>query len=321
MNITHNIPITVLMPAFNAEKYIADAIHSVLNQSFPDFELLIVNDGSTDATKAIIESFNDERILLLNQENGGVAKALNTGLLKARGKYIARFDADDICYADRLMQQYAFMEDNPDYVLTGSDVDYITEDAAFIFHHHCFAYTHQDILKKIHFYCHFIHAWVMNRKKAVLEIGGYNTMAHNFEDYFLWNQLINKGKVNNLPQSLIKVRLNPASVTIDEKWRGRRFRKLKKDIIIHASVTQQQERELLSIIEQQSHHRFKTGAYYALIAKKYLVNNYQPLLARQNFKLAMRSNPYKLESYYLYPLTFLSKRILNFLHSFSPNRL
>lgn len=321
MNENAVIPITVLMPAFNAEKYIGAAIASVLRQSFTDFELLIVNDGSTDGTESVIRSFNDERIVLIGRANGGVAAALNTGLEKARGEFIARFDADDICYSDRLMQQYQFLQSHPDYVLTGSDVDYITEQGEFLFHHHCFAYTHHDITEKLHFYCPFIHAAVMYRKKPVMELGGYNLMAHNFEDYLLWTQLIGKGKVNNLPQSLIKVRLNPASVTIDEKWRGRRFRKLKKDIIIHSRVTVEQEQELLHIIRNQDSHHFKTGAYYALVAKKYLVNNYQPLLARENIRLAMRTNPYKLESYLLYPLTFFSRRLITFLHSFSPNRL
>lgn len=316
-----NIPVTVLMPAYNAASYIGAAIQSVLNQSFEDFELLVVNDGSTDETAAIVRSFKDERVVLLNQENGGVAKALNTGLHKARGKYIARFDADDICYADRLMQQFQFMENNTDHVLTGSDVDYITEQGVFLFHHHCFAYTHNDIEKKMHFYCPFIHASVMYRKDIVLELGGYNPMAHNFEDYLLWTQLIRKGKVNNLPQSLIMVRLNPGSVTIDEKWRGRRFRQLKKQIIIHSGVSPMQEKELLDIIHRQNSNWFKTGAYYALVGKKYLVNNYQPMLARENLRLAIQTNPYKLELYLLYPLTFFSKRVINFLHSFSPNRL
>src|ERR1700754_2088364 len=90
--------ITVLMPAYNAGKYIGEAIESVLEQTFTDFELLIVNDGSTDNTAAIIQSFTDPRIVLIQQPNLGVAAALNNGLKHARAEYIARFDADDICY-------------------------------------------------------------------------------------------------------------------------------------------------------------------------------------------------------------------------------
>jgi glycosyltransferase involved in cell wall biosynthesis len=94
----HNPAITVLMPAYNAGKYIHEAISSVLAQSFTNFELLIVNDGSTDDTLAVISSFNDARIRVINQTNKGVAAALNNGLQHAQAPYIARFDADDICY-------------------------------------------------------------------------------------------------------------------------------------------------------------------------------------------------------------------------------
>src|SRR5471030_2083098 len=101
-----NPTITVLMPAYNAEKYIGAAIASVLAQTYTDFELVIVNDGSTDGTQAVINTFDDERIITINQPNSGVAVALNTGLKYARGTYIARFDADDVCYPHRLEKQF-----------------------------------------------------------------------------------------------------------------------------------------------------------------------------------------------------------------------
>src|ERR1700749_3368895 len=94
--------ITVLLPAYNAEKYIAKAICSVLAQTFTDFELLIINDGSTDDTEKIIRSFDDSRIVVINQENKGVSAGLNVGLAHARAPYVARFDADDICMPNRL---------------------------------------------------------------------------------------------------------------------------------------------------------------------------------------------------------------------------
>src|SRR5690348_7082970 len=116
-----NSRVTVLMPVYNSEKYIWAAIHSVINQTWNDFELLIVNDGSTDGTQEIIKSFADDRIVLINQENGGVAKALNKGLMHAKGDYIARFDADDICFPDRLEEQVNFLDKHEDYVVVGSD--------------------------------------------------------------------------------------------------------------------------------------------------------------------------------------------------------
>src|SRR5688500_20256063 len=94
--------LTVLMPAYNAADFIREAIDSVLNQTFLDFELLIINDGSTDQTKEIIESYSDNRICLVSQENKGIAKALNIGLLVSQGELLDHFSTDDICLPRRL---------------------------------------------------------------------------------------------------------------------------------------------------------------------------------------------------------------------------
>ena len=309
------------MPAYNAEKYISAAVRSVLDQTFTEFELIIVNDGSTDGTENMVRSFSDERIILINQNNAGISAALNTGLQKARGKYIARFDADDICYHNRLAVQYTFMEANPEYVLVGSEVDYITEQGDFIYHYKCFSYTNEEVAEKLYFYCPFIHSSVMYKKDEVLQAGGYNAWAHTFEDYFLWIHLVQKGKTANLPQSLIKVRLNPDSITIDEKWRGQRFRTLKRNIIKCGAVTQKEGDELMGIIQKQNIQRIKQGAYDALCAKKFLTDNYQPKTARRYAAKAIRVNPFRLDNYALLLVCYLPKNIIQWLHRQSPNRL
>ena len=125
--------ISVLMSAFNAEKYIGETIDSVLGQSFIDFEFIIINDGSTDQTEVIIKKYNDERIRYFYQENSGLSKALNFGLKISEGDYIARIDADDLCYRNRLEIQLEFMENNPDYVVCGSYTDVIDENGKFIY--------------------------------------------------------------------------------------------------------------------------------------------------------------------------------------------
>src|SRR3954451_15211482 len=123
-----NIKVTVLIPVYNGEKYIWAAIHSLLNQTFEDFEILIINDGSTDKTPDIIRSFKDDRIVVINQQNGGIAKALNKGLIHAKGQYVARFDADDVCTAYRLAEQVKFLDENREYAVVGSDAEYIIEN-------------------------------------------------------------------------------------------------------------------------------------------------------------------------------------------------
>jgi glycosyltransferase involved in cell wall biosynthesis len=309
------------MPAYNAGKYIAEAIASVLGQTFGDFELLIVNDGSTDDTLNIIHSFDDKRIRLVSQPNRGVAAALNAGLKHAKAEYIVRFDADDICMPQRLQQQYDFLTAHPGYILVGSDVDYITENNDFLFHFKCLAHTHQEILDKLYFYCPFVHPSVMYRKDVVMAVGGYPDAAHNFEDYMLWVAIAGKGKFHNLAEPLIKYRLNPQSVTIDERWRGSRFRLLKRKAVINGVISDEEGNELLEIIKRQDVKRIKEGSYHALCGKKLLADNYQPRKARKHVKQAIRLHPLRVDNYLLYLVSFLPGRMILWLHAMSPNRL
>ncbi|WP_448701617.1 glycosyltransferase [Mucilaginibacter sp. AW1-3] len=316
-----NPMITVLMPAYNAERYIAEAIASVLQQTYADFELIIVNDGSTDGTRNIIRTFKDPRIKLIDQPNMGVAAALNTGLEHATAPYIARFDADDICYPERLEKQLHFLQHNPEYILVGSDAEYIIENGDFLFNFQCIAHTHDEIMAKLYFYCPFIHPTVMYKKESVRNAGGYPNHAHNFEDYLLWTNIARIGKLYNMPQPLIKYRLNPTSVTIDERWRGKRFREIKRTAITRGSITPVEGDELLAIIKAQDVWKIKQGSYHALCGKKFLANNYEPEKARKHVRKAIKIYPFRFDNYLLYTVSYLPERLIAWLHKLSPNRL
>jgi len=315
------VKVTVLMPAYNAGKYIAEAIESVLQQSFKDFQLLIINDGSTDNTEEIISSFIDERIVLINQSHKGIAVALNKGLSKAHSIYIARFDADDICFPQRLQQQVSFLDNHAGYIIVGGEAEYISEDGQHLFDFKSIGHTHQEIIQKIYSYCPFIHSSVMYRKEAVIIAGSYSEHAHNFEDYFLWIQLLRHGKFYNLPQQLIKVRFNPASVTIDERWRGRIFRKMKREIITKGHITEQEGSHLSNIIKNQDLRNIKEGSYYALCGKKFLLDNHQPKKARPLFSKAISSYPYRCDNYLFYLLSFFPPVLINWLYQFKSKNL
>ncbi|HTD93731.1 MAG TPA: glycosyltransferase [Chitinophagaceae bacterium] len=302
--------ISVLMTAYNAEQFIAEAIRSVLAQTFSDFEFIIINDGSTDRTLAIIQSFTDPRIRCLTQENLGIAAALNYGLAEAKGEYIARFDADDICYPHRLETQYGFLRNSPDHVIVGSSVDYIDQDGEFVFTFSPPAFTNQEIQEVKLRTCPFIHSGVLYNKDVVKRKGGYNHHAHSFEDHLLWLSILGEGKAINLPQSLIKVRLNPGSMTIDERWRPRQFHRIKNKALRTQSISAWDGQQLLKIIGAQNVIRIKEGAYYSLLAKKFLWNNYQPQKARKNLKMAMGRNRLHWKSYCFYLISFLPQPVL-----------
>jgi glycosyltransferase involved in cell wall biosynthesis len=313
--------ITVLMPAYNAENYIAEAISSVLKQSFTPFELLIVNDGSTDRTVKIIQSFKDPRIVLIQQENKGISAALNSGLKHARAPYIARFDADDICYPDRLKVQYDFMTAHPDYQIIGSAADYIDAEGNYIFTQHPAAHLNEELQDLKYNICPFIHSSVFYRKEVITAKGGYNEHAYTYEDHFLWVNILNSTKACNLSQPLLRVRLNPESITIDEKWRTRKFRDIKYESLKSRTITEADGIELKRIARKQYLVKIKQGSYHALCGKKFLVNNYQPAMARKNVIKAIGLHPLRLDNYLLYTISYLPRNIINWLYKSALNNI
>jgi len=302
--------LSILMPAYNVANFIGEAISSVLSQSLREFEFVIVNDGSTDSTEEIIRSFNDDRIVLINQENKGIAVALNKGLEMAQANYVVRFDADDICYPHRLVKQYQFMEENPDYMVAGSSADYIDQSGGYVFTSYPNAYTDPEIKAVLKKTCPFIHSSVIYRKAAIIKHGGYNQHAHSFEDHLLWQTVLAEGKGINFHEPLIQVRLNPESITIDEQWRPKAFHVIKNSVIEANEITAEQGEQLLRIIHSQNNRQLKQSAYHSLLAKKFLWNNYQPQKARQNLDKVIAQNRLHWKSYCFYALSFLPKPVL-----------
>jgi glycosyltransferase involved in cell wall biosynthesis len=287
----NNLKISVLMAAYNAEAFIEEAIASVLAQSFNEFELIIVNDGSSDNTASIVRSFKDERIIVLDQPNRGIAAALNNGLQHARAGWIARFDADDVCYPERLQVQFDFISKNPDHIIIGAAADYIDMDGRYIFTHHPPAYSTAGIRHIRYKQCPFIHSSVLYNKQVVMNAGGYDLNAHGFEDHFLWLKILDQGKSANLRQSLMQVRLNPQSFTIDERWTTRRFRSVKQQVLRAEKISEAEGAVLAEALEMQKIDKVKNGAYYALLGKKYLWNNHKPAEARENLNRSWKAQP------------------------------
>ena len=298
------------MPAYNAANYIGEAIGSVLNQTFTDFELLIINDGSTDDTELVIRSFRDERIRLVNQPNQGIAAALNKGLELATSDLIVRFDADDICYPHRLATQFHFMKEHPACVIAGSSADYITETGDYVFTSHPPAFSNSDIQSAAKRICPFIHSSVIYRKAIIQQLGGYNEQAHSFEDHMLWQSVLQQGEAINFRKPLIQVRLNAASITIDEQWRPKHFHQIKKKVLVEKKISPEQGRQLLNILQAQDHQELKESAYHSLLAKKFLWNNHQPQKARFHLQKVLARNPLHWKSYFFYALSFLPQAFL-----------
>ena len=204
------------MPVHNGEKYLQEAIESILGQTEQDFEFIIVNDGSTDLTKSILVEVEkrEKRIIVLNTEiNQGLTIALNLGLARAKGKYIARMDADDLAFPDRFSKQFQYLETHPDFVVVGSRVLLIDPQGLPI----CpFSQktTHEEIdLEHLAGNGGAIcHPSTMIRKRALTSIGGYRPEMKDASDLDLFLRLAEVGKIGNLSETLLKWRMHFDSV-------------------------------------------------------------------------------------------------------------
>lgn len=207
--------ISVLMPAYNAEKYIAVAIESILNQTFTNFEFIIIDDCSSDKTWGIIKEYSqkDFRIIpLKNDKNVKISKTLNIGIEAARAKYIARMDADDYSYPERLEKQFNYMENNPDIVISGGNIE-ICDENLFFLNVRKYNYNDQDIRKKIFMYSPFCHPAVIFKTNEIKKINMYNTKYNSAEDYDMYFRIGNLGKFGNIPEIILKLRTRESSIS------------------------------------------------------------------------------------------------------------
>ena len=205
------------MPVYNAEKFLKQAINNILSQSLTDFEFIIINDGSTDNSKNIINQYDDERIIYVEQENSGMAKALNVGASYCKGKFIARMDADDISEPDRLMNQYLFFKNHSNISVVSGSFIYIDKNGNYL--GRSFSITNPFLIKKklLNNGCVICHPSVMMKRKDFLDVGGYSeVMGNRFTDYHLWVKFIKKGyKIQNMSEILLKYRIIESAVSSD----------------------------------------------------------------------------------------------------------
>jgi glycosyltransferase involved in cell wall biosynthesis len=211
----NSIPrVTVLMPVYNAEKYVKKAIDSILNQTFKDFEFLLINDGSTDKTPMILQNYHDPRIKIINHEkNLGIARSLNGGIEIACGEYIARMDADDISLQERLMQQVAFLDQHPEIGVLGAAMEVINDEDVTI--GKMDVVEENETLQSLLLVNNVIHhPTIMVRARLMKEAGGYNEKLPHVEDYDLWRRLSRVSQLANLPDVLVRYRRHDKNITV-----------------------------------------------------------------------------------------------------------
>jgi len=208
--------VSVVMSVYNGLPYLGEAVGSVLHQTFEDFEFILINDGSTDGSGAVLERMGgqDSRIRLFHQENQGLAAALNRGIDAARGLYIARMDADDISLPERLERQVRFLDAHPEVGVLGTQISSIDAEGNEHPNHWPLPTTPGLTAWRTLFRCCLCHPTVMMRRAVVAEAGGYDASLQAGQDTELWTRLMLRTHLQSLPEVLLQRRKWSGNVTV-----------------------------------------------------------------------------------------------------------
>ena len=224
-----NPRISVVMAVYNGAPYLEAAINSILQQTYANFEFIIVNDASTDNTSEILKKYDDCRLrVLTNPENLGLTKSLNRGINAARGQYIARMDADDLSLPHRLEKQLEFLENHPEYALVGSSYYQIDETGSIksliqVLTDHC------ELRTGLWQQNWFGHGTVMMRQAAVVQAGGYDEKFTYAQDYDLWLRLADNHRLANLAEPLYCWRAIASCISLEKTQEQQYFARLAQE--------------------------------------------------------------------------------------------
>lgn len=297
--------VSVVMPCFNAEKYIRPAIESILNQTFGDFELITVEDGSSDRTHEIISEYagRDRRLIpIFNDENIGLTASLNKGIDAARGEFIARMDADDISYPERFEKQVAYLRANPDVCMVATSRERIDEDGN-ILSRKSFEPGKEKLRERMKVTCSVPHGSIMFRRKEVIELGKYREGILYAEDYDLWLRMIEKYNIDVLPDILFKFRLTTECRSIAESRQDKYYHNLVRQFARERELhgKDSYDEHLSKRVPVETSEERRKEIYHLHRGLEYMRSDFRRE-ARREFWLCARMRPLRLQ-YWLLLLT------------------
>lgn len=263
--------VSVIMSAYNAEKYLVETIESILCQSYKDFEFIIVNDGSIDNTQSIIENYakNDNRIVVVNQENIGLTKTLNKAIKMSNSKYIARIDADDVALSNRLMEQVRYLETNLDIDLVTSNYFLIDSFGKDILYRRL---PNIMIIKRALKMHNFIaHSTVMFRREKFDNVGGYNERYKYSQDWDLWQRI---NKIGIIDKPLLKWRIHESNINFKKNNKSKKYNEYFLKNIITMLLEQNEKNKVIFYIKQLDFSLTKVLYYILYIMPNYITGLY-----------------------------------------------
>lgn len=302
--------VSVVLPVYNAEKYVADAISSILAQSYPHFELLIMDDGSNDASANIIGEFKDPRIRFFHQSNAGLSRSLNRLIALAKYDLIARMDADDISHPLRLQEQVDFMTAHPECVVVGTNANFVAEDGVFLYTSKCRT-EWGDIKAVLPASPHF-HSSTVFRKWAFDRAGGYfEQIPQFFEDQILWNMMAKWGELRNLEAVLLDYRITPTSISADKSVEPA-LKKIAIEFLNSGGLTESQRTLIASLKARQQQARGDRWAWYwSRLGKIYLEHNFDRARAVRCLIKSLVINPRDSTVWFNLALAFTPRHLIH----------
>lgn len=302
-------PVSVIMSVYNGEKYLKEAIDSILGQTYGNFELIIIDDGSTDRSRDIINSYSDRRIrLIVNEANIGLTRSLNRALEHACGEFIARHDSDDVSMPERFERQVAYLKSHPDVAVVGTGAHIIDESGRMTSKLTAAENADSDISNSNT----LIHSTVMFRKSVITGLGGYDVTFRYAQDYDLWLRVSKQHRLANISDPLNQYRVHNGSISlskVDEQ--------LCYDILAKKNWGGTTDQRLLEDIRHNgikalgSHLNKEERLYYHRTKAFHYVQSGRMGMARREFKHVFKLRPYDFRNICMYILSYPGKNAVN----------
>lgn len=310
--------ISVTMSVFNEDKYLSEAIDSILSQTYQNFEFLIVNDGSSKSVRDLLNTYSDPRLVAIDQSWLGLTKSLNNAINNSKGVYIARMDADDISLPTRFQKQVEILDNNPNIGLVGTSYVEISEKGEEIYKT-IFLADNQKLKQELLFQNQFCHGSVMFSRECLKKVGAYREEFKRAQDYDLWLRMSEYFDITNIQEILYKRRLDKDSISIAVKSEQNYFARLARQCARSRRKGKKEPLDKIRIIDKVGPHsrwfrsldERRKLCQYDFHQGRLLFAQRKLKLARSFFLSSLKNLPLRFDSWGFLLATYLPISLVN----------